>query len=26
LNMYTYYRDRYTKRVIGFFDTYLLGK
>lgn len=24
LNMYTYYRDRYIKRVIGFFDNYLL--
>ncbi len=26
LNMYSYYRTRYTKRVINFFDTYLLGK
>jgi uncharacterized protein len=26
LNMYAYYRERYTKRVIKFFDTYLLGK
>jgi len=26
LNMYAYYRARYTKRVINFFDTYLLGK
>jgi fermentation-respiration switch protein FrsA (DUF1100 family) len=26
LNMYAYYRTRYTKRVIKFFDTYLLGK
>ena len=25
LNMYAYYRTRYTKRVIKFFDTYLLG-
>jgi len=26
LNMYPYYRTRYTKRVIKFFDTYLLKK
>ena len=26
MNMYAYYRTRYTKRVIEFFDTYLLGK
>jgi fermentation-respiration switch protein FrsA (DUF1100 family) len=26
LNMYAYYRTRYTKRVIKFFDTYLLGE
>jgi fermentation-respiration switch protein FrsA (DUF1100 family) len=26
LNMYAYYRERYSKRVIKFFDTYLLGK
>jgi uncharacterized protein len=26
LNMYAYYRERYTKRVIKFFDEYLLGK
>lgn len=26
MNMYTYYRTRYMKRVIKFFDTYLLGK
>jgi uncharacterized protein len=26
LNMYVYYRTRYTKRVIKFFDTYLLGQ
>ena len=26
LNMYAYYRTRYTKRVIKFFDMYLLGK
>jgi uncharacterized protein len=26
LNMYAYYRARYTKRVIEFFDSYLLGK
>jgi fermentation-respiration switch protein FrsA (DUF1100 family) len=26
LNMYAYYRMRYTKRVIKFFDEYLLGK
>ena len=26
MNMYAYYRTRYTKRVIKFFDTYLLGK
>ena len=26
LNMYAYYRTRYTKRVIKFFDTYLLEK
>ena len=26
LNMYTYYREEYTRRVIGFFDEYLLGK
>jgi fermentation-respiration switch protein FrsA (DUF1100 family) len=26
LNMYAYYRARYTRRVIKFFDTYLLGK
>jgi fermentation-respiration switch protein FrsA (DUF1100 family) len=26
LNMYAYYRERYTKRVIGFFDEYLLEK
>ena len=25
MNMYSYYRTRYTKRVIRFFDTYLLG-
>jgi fermentation-respiration switch protein FrsA (DUF1100 family) len=25
MNMYSYYRMRYTKRVIKFFDTYLLG-
>jgi fermentation-respiration switch protein FrsA (DUF1100 family) len=25
LNMYAYYRTRYTKRAIKFFDTYLLG-
>jgi fermentation-respiration switch protein FrsA (DUF1100 family) len=25
MNMYSYYRTRYTKRVIKFFDTYLLG-
>jgi dipeptidyl aminopeptidase/acylaminoacyl peptidase len=25
LNMYVFYRTRYTKRVIKFFDTYLLG-
>jgi uncharacterized protein len=24
LNMYAFYRERYTKRVIKFFDTYLL--
>jgi len=24
LNMYTYYREKYIKRVIGFFDNYLL--
>lgn len=26
LNMYAYYRQEYIKRVIGFFDEYLLGK
>lgn len=26
MNMYSYYRTRYTKRVIKFFDEYLLGK
>jgi fermentation-respiration switch protein FrsA (DUF1100 family) len=26
MNMYAYHRTRYTKRVIKFFDTYLLGK
>jgi fermentation-respiration switch protein FrsA (DUF1100 family) len=26
MNMYSYYRARYTKRVIKFFNTYLLGK
>jgi fermentation-respiration switch protein FrsA (DUF1100 family) len=26
LNMYAYYKTRYTKRVIHFFDQYLLGK
>ena len=26
LNMYSYYRARYTKQVIKFFDTYLLGR
>lgn len=26
LNMYAYYKTRYTKRVIGFFEEYLLGK
>jgi dipeptidyl aminopeptidase/acylaminoacyl peptidase len=26
LNMYAFYRTRYTKRVIGFFDEYLLGR
>ena len=26
LNMYAYYKDKYVKRVINFFDTYLLGK
>ncbi len=26
MNMYSYYHTRYTKRVIKFFDTYLLGK
>jgi fermentation-respiration switch protein FrsA (DUF1100 family) len=26
LNMYAYYRERYTKRAIKFFDEYLLGK
>lgn len=26
LNMYAYYQTRYTKRVIKFFDEYLLGK
>ena len=26
MNMYSYYRTRYTKRVIKFFDTYLLGE
>ena len=26
MNMYSFYRARYTKRVINFFDTYLLGK
>ena len=26
LNMYAYYRTRYTKRVIKFFDLYLLGE
>jgi fermentation-respiration switch protein FrsA (DUF1100 family) len=26
LNMYAYYRERYTRRVIKFFDAYLLGK
>lgn len=26
LNMYAFYRARYTKRVIKFFDVYLLGK
>jgi len=26
MNMYAYYRTRYTKRVIKFFDTYLLGR
>ncbi len=26
MNMYSYYRTRYTKRVIKFFDTYLLRK
>ena len=26
MNMYSYYRTRYTKRVIKFFDTYLLEK
>lgn len=26
LNMYSYYKTRYTKRVIKFFDEYLLGK
>jgi uncharacterized protein len=26
LNMYAYYKERYTKRVIKFFDEYLLGK
>ena len=26
LNMYAYYKTRYTKRVIKFFDRYLLGK
>jgi len=25
MNMYSFYRTRYTKRVIKFFDTYLLG-
>jgi fermentation-respiration switch protein FrsA (DUF1100 family) len=26
LNIYAFYRERYTKRVIQFFDVYLLGK
>ena len=26
LNMYTFYKTRYTKRVIKFFDEYLLNK
>jgi fermentation-respiration switch protein FrsA (DUF1100 family) len=26
MNMYAYYRIRYTKRVLKFFDTYLLAK
>ena len=26
LNMYAYYKTRYTKRVIKFFDSYLLGR
>jgi len=26
LNMYAYYKTRYTKRVLKFFDTYLLGE
>ncbi|HSK66364.1 MAG TPA: alpha/beta hydrolase [Anaerolineales bacterium] len=26
LNMYAFYNTRYTKRVIKFFDEYLLGK
>jgi len=26
MNMYSYYRTRYTKRAIKFFDAYLLGK
>jgi len=26
MNMYSYYRTRYTKRVIKFFNSYLLGK
>ena len=26
LNMYAYYKERYTKRTIKFFDEYLLGK
>jgi len=25
MNMYSYYRARYTKRVVKFFDMYLLG-
>ena len=25
MNMYAYYRMRYTKRIIKFFDAYLLG-
>jgi uncharacterized protein len=26
LNMYAYYKTRYTKRVLKFFDEYLLSK